>query len=139
LRRIKAARDATGQPVAIMTTRIIALSVAFLALLALWMGQAGAQTSATPSRPDRAAGRDLADEHCARCHAVGRRGASPMAKAPPFRDIHRKYPVDYLEEAFGEGTTGNHLGMPDFTFDPRQVTDLLAYIKSLSNKPSARR
>lgn len=131
-----------------MTTRIIALSLACLALLALWMSAASAQSSGvaagnasamTFARPDRAAGRDLADEHCARCHAVGRKGTSPMAKAPPFRDIHRKYPVDYLEEAFGEGTTGNHLGMPDFTFTPRQVTDLLAYIKSLSNKPAARR
>jgi mono/diheme cytochrome c family protein len=131
LRRIKARLPATGQPVAIMTTRIIALSVTCLALLALWMTQSIAA--------DRVAGRDLADEHCARCHAVGRRGASPMVKATPFRDVHRKYPVDYLEEAFGEGTTGNHLGMPDFTFSPRQITDLLAYIKGLSNKPSTRR
>jgi mono/diheme cytochrome c family protein len=114
-----------------MTIRILAPLLALLALPTLWM---------TPSiAADRAAGRDIADEHCARCHAVGRRGASPIAKATPFRDVHRKYPVDHLEEAFGEGTTGNHLGMPDFAFSPREVTDLLAYIKGLSNKPSTRR
>jgi mono/diheme cytochrome c family protein len=114
-----------------MTTRIIALALAALALLALWMTQSIAA--------DRAAGRAIAQEYCARCHAVARKGASPMAKAPPFRDIHRKYPVDHLEEAFGEGTTGNHLGMPDFEFNPREVTDLLAYIKGLSNRPATRR
>lgn len=81
---------------------------------------------------DRKAGRVLAEQNCARCHAIGRKGASPFAKATPFRDIHRKYPIDNLEESFAEGTSGNHLGMPDFQLTPREVGDLLSHIKSLA-------
>jgi cytochrome c len=121
-----------------MLIRTIAIALVVLTLPALRVSQVSAQDQSV-DRPDRAAGRVIAERHCASCHAIGRKGASPFAKAPPFRDVHRKYPVDDLEEAFGEGTTGNHLGMPDFAFSPRQVTDLLAYIKSLSNKPARRR
>lgn len=74
----------------------------------------------------------IAEQNCARCHATGRKGASPFAKATPFREIHRKYPIDNLEESFAEGTSGNHMGMPDFQFTPREVGDLLSYIKSLA-------
>ncbi len=83
---------------------------------------------------DTKAGRVLAEQNCARCHAIGRKGASPNAQATPFRLIHRKYPIDNLEESFAEGTSGNHLGMPDFEFSPREVGDLLAYIKTLGGK-----
>ncbi len=126
-----------------MMIRLASLSLAALSLLSASLLAASViiatGASAQSAQGNRQAGRAIAEQHCARCHAIGRKGASPFAKATPFRDIHRKYPVDYLEEAFGEGTTGNHLGMPDFQFTPRATGDLLAYIKSLSNKPATRR
>jgi mono/diheme cytochrome c family protein len=80
---------------------------------------------------DIAAGRRLARDNCAECHAIGRTGRSPRPAATPFRLIPRRYPVEALEEAFGEGITGSHKGMPDFQFSPRQIDDLLGYIRSL--------
>ncbi len=83
---------------------------------------------------DIRAGRALARENCAGCHAIGRSGRSPRPFATPFRLIPQRYPVEALEEAFGEGITGSHRGMPDFQFSPRQVDDLLGYIRSLARR-----
>ena len=86
------------------------------------------------SAPDIRAGQALARLHCADCHAIGRSGRSSRPAATPFRMIPQRYPVEALEEAFGEGITGSHKGMPDFTFSPREVDDLLGYIKSLARR-----
>jgi cytochrome c len=79
-------------------------------------------------------GRAIAREHCAQCHAVGATGRSRRPAATPFRLIPGRYPVEALEEAFGEGITGSHKGMPDFQFDPADIDDLLAYIRSLARR-----
>ena len=75
-------------------------------------------------------GRALAQANCARCHAIGRSGDSPLAKAPPFRTLHRRYPVEALAEALAEGIKVAH-PMPEFRLEPGQIDDLIAYIKSL--------
>lgn len=76
-------------------------------------------------------GEVIAHAHCARCHAVGRVGQSPLREAPPFRDLHRRYPVEDLGEALAEGIRTGHPAMPEFRFDPDQAQDLIAYLKSL--------
>lgn len=73
----------------------------------------------------------LAKKYCSRCHAIGRTGASPFAKAPPFRDLHRRYPVEQLAEALAEGIVTGAPNMPEFRFEPDQIADLIAYLKSL--------
>jgi cytochrome c len=83
---------------------------------------------------DVRAGRAIAREHCAECHSIGTSGRSRRPAATPFRLIPQRYPVEALEEAFGEGITGSHKGMPDFRFDPGEVDDLLAYIRSLARR-----
>jgi mono/diheme cytochrome c family protein len=80
---------------------------------------------------DPAQGRKLAETHCARCHAVDETGASPRADAPPLRELKRRYPVDNLAEAMAEGLSTGHPDMPEFTFTPEQVADLLGYLKAL--------
>lgn len=91
-----------------------------------------------PGKPAQAqdirAGAALARQYCAECHAVGRAGRSPRPGATAFRLIQQRYPVEALEEAFGEGITGSHKGMPDFQFSPRQIDDLLGYIKRLPRR-----
>ena len=47
-------------------------------------------------------GETLARTNCARCHAVGRVGGSPLLAAPPFRELHMRYPVEDLGEALAE-------------------------------------
>ncbi|CAO4141026.1 Cytochrome c [Methylorubrum thiocyanatum] len=76
-------------------------------------------------------GRALARSECARCHAVGRTGASPLRQAPPFRILHERYPVDDLAEALTEGIRTGHPSMPEFRFDPDQAEALIAYLKTL--------
>lgn len=83
---------------------------------------------------DPARGKDIAVANCAECHAVGPMGDSPYPPAIPFREIHKKYPVENIAEALAEGTLVGHKGdrqMPEFELDPAQIEDLLAYMKSL--------
>jgi cytochrome c len=76
-------------------------------------------------------GRAFAETNCARCHAIGTTGDSPVTKAPPFRTLHNRYPVENLEEALAEGIRTAHPEMPQFEMDPDQINDLLAYLKFL--------
>jgi cytochrome c len=88
-------------------------------------GVAQAQTG----HPER--GQAFAEANCARCHAIGRTGTSPLAAAPAFRSIHARYPVEQLAEALAEGITTGHAAMPEFELGEAQIADLLAYLRTL--------
>ena len=81
----------------------------------------------------RNAGEALVKERCAACHAIGRSGASPNPKAPPLREIARKYRPADLEEAFAEGVMVSHqaVDMPAFELEPAQIDALVAYLRAL--------
>ena len=78
-------------------------------------------------------GRKLASEHCARCHAIGGPGRSPLATAPPFSRLHKTQPPEELTTVFEGGHLKQHdaVEMPQFALTPEQIDDLLAYIRSL--------
>lgn len=76
-------------------------------------------------------GRVFAETNCSRCHAVGRVGPSPLRIAPPFRELHTRYPIEDLAEALSEGIVTGHPTMPEFQLDIAQIGDLIAYLKSL--------
>jgi mono/diheme cytochrome c family protein len=78
-------------------------------------------------------GEALVGQHCAACHAVGRTGDSPVASAPRLREIGRRYPVENLQEALAEGIAVNHEGvqMPEFSFEPDEIDDILAHLKRI--------
>jgi mono/diheme cytochrome c family protein len=69
--------------------------------------------------------------NCAQCHSIDRVTPSPLQDAPPFRTLHRRYPVESLEEALAEGIVTGHPTMPEFRLDPGQIGDVIAYLKSL--------
>ena len=69
--------------------------------------------------------------NCSRCHAIDRVSPSPLKVAPPFRTLHRRYPIDSLAEALAEGIITGHPTMPEFKLDPGQITDVLAYLHTL--------
>ena len=81
--------------------------------------------------PRQQRGFTLAKASCARCHSVDKVTASPLTLAPPFRELHNRYPVESLEEALGEGIVTGHPNMPEFRLDPGQVGDLISYLKWL--------
>ena len=118
----------------ILRRRIVALVrpiAAALAALGATVAFAPAPARSEPLSPQERAGYDLVRAHCARCHAIGKTGESPLPGAPPFRTLHLHYPVESLEESLAEGIMTGHPAMPEFSFDPDQVGEVIAYLKSL--------
>ena len=103
--------------------RVLITTIAYVAFLAM-PATAGDQTWAR--------GRAIAEAKCARCHAIGAKGESPMALAPPFRTLPERYPVEHLAEALAEGIVVGHPPMPEFTFGPEDINALLTYLQGLA-------
>lgn len=80
-------------------------------------------------------GKRLADKNCAWCHATGVKGASPNAKAPPFRSIASRHPVLALREPLSRGIAAPHDQMPNFKMPDADVDKIIAYIDSLAIAP----
>jgi mono/diheme cytochrome c family protein len=108
--------------------------------LALALLGAAPALAETPN-PDVAAGRRIAERNCGGCHAVAQ-GFSPLADAPPFRDIHRRYPAGGLPQILQEGMVAplrppeegsvpHHPRMPMAELGDDEVAALTAYLKSL--------
>jgi mono/diheme cytochrome c family protein len=76
-------------------------------------------------------GYTLLRKNCARCHAIEAIGNSPLPKAPPFRDVVKRYDPAMLQESLAEGIVTGHNNMPDFSFSPEDVTAIVAYLQSL--------
>jgi cytochrome c len=76
-------------------------------------------------------GTTLARTHCVRCHSIDKVSPSPLAIAPPFRDLHKRYKVEHLAEALAEGIVTGHPTMPEFRFEPDQISDFIAFLNSL--------
>jgi mono/diheme cytochrome c family protein len=103
-----------------------ALVLASIAALGLVQGAFAAE------RPSLSAGRRIAAAQCGRCHAIDREGDSLNPRAPPFRDLGGRYPLDDLREALAEGMIVGHPAlMPKVTLEPSQIDNLIAYMKSL--------
>ena len=111
-------------------------------LLTLLAAAALSACAAFPDAPSSAEGPEPRSEasaesvmrgqtRCAACHATGLTGASPMAEAPPFRELHTRYPVRFLQEALAEGLTTAHPAMPEVELQPDEIRDLIAWLESL--------
>ena len=83
-----------------------------------------------------ARGKAIVVAQCAACHAVDKPGPSPLAKAPAFRDLHKKYNVEHLAEALAEGISTGHPDMPAFVFQPPEINAIIGYLKSLEPRKS---
>ena len=92
---------------------------------------AAAPLMAQSDRGSAQVGQRLGQANCASCHAVGRVGESPLRIAPPFRELHKRYPVENLAEALAEGIVTGHPTMPQFRFDPDQIEHVIAHLKTL--------
>ena len=106
------------------------LFAGLLAAVFLSVSLSGQAASAGGVTADPGAGRRIADRLCSRCHAVGPEGASPLAAAPPFRTLGRRWPVDNLAEALAEGIVTGHSEMPKFELSPQEIDDFLAWLEA---------
>lgn len=109
---------------------IFAKSLVAAGLALVWTGAGFAEER----KPDIEHGKGLVETNCSKCHATGDTGDSALAKAPAFRDLSKRYPVDALEEAFAEGIVTGHEGMPEFEATPDQIADIIAYLASIQKQ-----
>jgi len=100
----------------------------YLGLLAAILVTTNAAWAITPAEQR---GKNFVVTNCSRCHSVDKVSPSPLKIAPPFRDLHRKYPIETLQESLAEGIYTGHPAMPVFRLEPDQINDVLAYLKSL--------
>jgi cytochrome c len=105
------------------STSIAALCASLLAL--------GSSGSALGQSPSVQRGQLFVKTNCAHCHSIDKVTSSPLKAAPPFRTLHRRYPVETLAEAFAEGIVTGHPSMPEFRLDPGQIGDVIDYLKTL--------
>lgn len=78
-----------------------------------------------------ATGLELAEIHCADCHAIGKDDDSSQEGAPAFRHLSALYPIESLEESLAEGIVTGHEGMPEFAFEPEDIDAFLGYLSSI--------
>lgn len=83
--------------------------------------------------PTEQRGLTFAKANCARCHAIGKEGDSPLKDAPPFRTLHERYAIDDLAEPLAEGIRTGHPSMPEWVLDPDQIDNLIAYLKRIQD------
>ena len=88
-------------------------------------------TPAAAASPQEQRGKTFALNNCARCHSIDKLSPSPLKIAPPFRTLHKRYPIETLAEALAEGISTGHPTRSAFQLDPDQIGDLLAYLKTL--------
>jgi cytochrome c len=93
---------------------------------------AGAPALAQQS-PAEQRGLTFVRANCARCHSIDKVSESTLPIAPPFRTLHLKYPIESLQRPLSEGIIAGHPTMPQFRLDADQVTDVIAYLKTLQN------
>jgi mono/diheme cytochrome c family protein len=81
--------------------------------------------------PSAERGHALVKRDCGGCHAVEADGDSPLARAPAFRTLHDKYPLEALEEALAEGILSGHPAMPEYEYAPEEIDDIIAWMRTL--------
>jgi tetratricopeptide (TPR) repeat protein len=79
-------------------------------------------------------GEALVTKHCSGCHAVGRDGTSPNAKAPTFRSLHARHPLLDMREPLTRGLAAPHDEMPKFQLAEADEDKIIAYINSLGGR-----
>jgi len=120
-----------------------------LAVLAILGAAMGAGLSHAQTSLPQEQGRRLARIYCGQCHALDT-GPSPMPDAPPFAQLHRRYPPggglgDLLGEGMiapavpqEEGVPTRHPRMPQVRLDEAQVSDLVAFLQSAQTRSDLR-
>ena len=78
---------------------------------------------------DPGAGKSLAQKWCAECHSIGGDRPSPNLAAPTFAQVAAQPSItEYTLRAF---LRTPHETMPNITFTPDQMDDIVDYIISL--------
>jgi mono/diheme cytochrome c family protein len=117
-----------------LAQRRVETAVRSLSLAAFLSVLCSASASSAGEADQIARGREIAEAHCAICHAVGLTDASPteINVETAFRLLYKRYPIEMLVEAAKSGSISAHDEMPGFDFTLEEAQALLAYIDSLA-------
>jgi mono/diheme cytochrome c family protein len=110
-------------------------AVAALAFLALGASRVLAATDSDAAGEGKA----ILEKNCGRCHAIEATGASPLPKAPPLREVYRRFPIEELEVGLAEGMGSRHKDMPQIQFSAEDVAAILTYLGSITGIDPAKR
>lgn len=108
-------------------------SLSLLAAAAILAACATTEEPAYVGDPET--GRQVAQNMCASCHAIGADGDGPNAGAPPFRYVLANYDPDRLAKDLDLSVSISHLRMPTFYFGEHHAEDLVAYLKTIQQPP----
>jgi cytochrome c len=103
------------------TLSVSATRIGALGLVAMFAAIANAQDTTRQRQ-----GQSIVANKCSSCHAVGRIGESRNPKAPAFRTLHERYPIESLGEALAEGTISGSPDEPEFQFSGREVGAIIS-------------
>lgn len=90
-------------------------------------------------------GQALAEQRCARCHAVGQTGTSPYPGAQPFRNLGRRWWRGQLAKALRAGIIVEHdkadARVPPMKLNDEEIEAFLNYLDSIATpeNPAPRR
>ena len=90
-------------------------------------------------------GQALAEQRCARCHAVGKTGTSPYPGAQPFRNLGRRWWRGQLAEALHTGIVVEHdkaeARVPPMKLSEPEIEAFLNYLDTIATpeNPAPRR
>lgn len=79
-------------------------------------------------------GREVAQRLCGACHAIDRRGASPLPAAPRFRTLDDRIDLSQLPRRMQDGLVSGHQDMPMFRFSGDDADALVAYMRSIQGQ-----
>ena len=102
-----------------------------LAIVLLLLGTSATVAEESAQSPLEQQGRALAERMCSECHAIGKSGQSPHAKAPAFRALDRRLDLDGFIDRLREGLMVDHPDMPTFRFTREDARAFLLYLRSI--------
>ena len=101
-----------------------------LALVFVFSLQSGLTLAQQLSPHER--GRIIAQQRCARCHAVGHDDERPHDIVTPFRELRSRFPIEMLTEAQKTGIIAGHDEMPMLELSRPDMNALLTYIDAFA-------
>jgi mono/diheme cytochrome c family protein len=110
---------------------VAAKRVMWPAILLAAMAAGPAAPAFAQQSPSAQRGLTFVRLHCAQCHSIDLVSESPLTIAPPFRTLHRQFPIETLRRRLAEGITATHPTMPQFRLEPDQLNDVMDYLKTL--------
>lgn len=99
---------------------------------------AGALVAYIKSVQTRDPGQALAEQRCARCHAIGRDGTSPYPGAQPFRKFGQRWWRGQLRDALRAGIMVEHdradVRIPPMKLNDAEIDLLLGYLDRIATR-----